>query len=507
MKRIITLIISIALFTATFTVGAYTVKQYNNGDVNRDGNVNVKDATVIQEYVAKMRKFDPMQEKLADVNLDSFINVKDATLVQKVIAKLDVMPDEGITTPSDTVKPTETQQPTQTVTETVTQKPTETQPATSPDDEIVPKVTIYYRDSLNWSKVYYYLYSSDGKKQAKDWPGVTPAEGSTSAGIKTYKYDVDVSEFDRVVFTNGTDKSMDVPLSIASTGFTPKSGTKGKDGKYVIEKYRAGKMIRGKLTTTTLEYSSGYNKKIWIYTPADYSETSDRKFPTIYMTDGQNLFSDHKDGHGGWDVEGAVDGLLANTGKSAIVVGIDNGNNKRDSELTPNIGAINSAIPAGEAKNYQNGTGKAFSEFVVNKVMPYVRENYKSSDKREENCVCGSSSGGLEAFYIGMENKDKFGTIGALSPAFLLFDDTVWNNYLKKFTLTDSSIPKLYLYCGNNDSLEKDLYTFTNDMHKRLLKKGFPQDKLVYSIFEPGIHNEQWWRMYFPEVLTLFFAK
>lgn len=72
MKRIITLIISIALFTATFTVGAYTVKQYNNGDVTRDGNVNVKDATVIQEYVAKMRKFDPMQEKLADVNLDSF---------------------------------------------------------------------------------------------------------------------------------------------------------------------------------------------------------------------------------------------------------------------------------------------------------------------------------------------------------------------------------------------------------------------------------------------------
>lgn len=56
------------------------------GDVDKDGQVNVKDATLIQKHVADMVDFDSMQDSRGDVDADSKITVKDATAIQKFVA-------------------------------------------------------------------------------------------------------------------------------------------------------------------------------------------------------------------------------------------------------------------------------------------------------------------------------------------------------------------------------------------------------------------------------------
>lgn len=61
---------------------------YMLGDVNMDGKLNIKDATSIQKYAAKMVEFDEVQQVLADYNSDQKINVKDATQIQKKLANL-----------------------------------------------------------------------------------------------------------------------------------------------------------------------------------------------------------------------------------------------------------------------------------------------------------------------------------------------------------------------------------------------------------------------------------
>lgn len=61
---------------------------FEMGDVNRDGKLNIKDATAIQKYAAKMIDFDAEQIALADYNGDTKINVKDATMIQKKIANI-----------------------------------------------------------------------------------------------------------------------------------------------------------------------------------------------------------------------------------------------------------------------------------------------------------------------------------------------------------------------------------------------------------------------------------
>ena len=59
------------------------------GDVNGDGKVNVKDATMIQKAAAKITKLTDDERLRADVNADSKVNVKDATAIQKFAAKIE----------------------------------------------------------------------------------------------------------------------------------------------------------------------------------------------------------------------------------------------------------------------------------------------------------------------------------------------------------------------------------------------------------------------------------
>ena len=59
------------------------------GDVNGDGKVNIKDATMIQKFAAKIIDLTDDEKLRADVNADNKNNVKDATAIQKFVAKIE----------------------------------------------------------------------------------------------------------------------------------------------------------------------------------------------------------------------------------------------------------------------------------------------------------------------------------------------------------------------------------------------------------------------------------
>ncbi|MBQ8001492.1 MAG: hypothetical protein IJ298_09925 [Ruminococcus sp.] len=58
------------------------------GDADLDGAVNIKDATLIQKYLAKLAQFDESAKLCADAEADGTVNIKDATAIQKFAAGL-----------------------------------------------------------------------------------------------------------------------------------------------------------------------------------------------------------------------------------------------------------------------------------------------------------------------------------------------------------------------------------------------------------------------------------
>ena len=245
----------------------------------------------------------------------------------------------------------------------------------------------------------------------------------------------------------------------------------------------------------------GRIKDVLIWTPEDYDASSKDKYAVIYMTDAQNLFKYDATATGSWAVAESALAMAKKGGQKCIIVGIENADGWRDDELTPNIGEV--LDPA-----FDDGHGKYFSDFVVDTVMPYINEHYNVYTDREHTHICGSSSGGIESFYIAMEHPDKFASVGALSPAFLLFDDATWVKYLGEKDFSKNT-PFIYLYCGNgaSDSLEQSLYTGTVSMPDTLQKIGYPEDKVVLKLSENAIHNEMYWRAVFPDYLKYAFPQ
>lgn len=91
------------------------------------------------------------------------------------------------------------------------------------------------------------------------------------------------------------------------------------------------------------------------------------------MTDGQNLFDKESTEYGSWNVIPAVE-KQKDTGFSAVIVGIDNGNIYRDSELTPKcIGEI-------QHRDYFNDIfspeGEVFDSFLTDTFIPYIENNF-----------------------------------------------------------------------------------------------------------------------------------
>lgn len=62
--------------------------EFEIGDANKDGKLNIRDATIIQKHLAKMVALDEKAVALADFDLNGKVNIKDATMIQKKIAGL-----------------------------------------------------------------------------------------------------------------------------------------------------------------------------------------------------------------------------------------------------------------------------------------------------------------------------------------------------------------------------------------------------------------------------------
>ena len=58
------------------------------GDINQDGNVDIKDATLIQKYLANIVDFNDEQLAVADTNGDGSVSIADATQIQRYLAQL-----------------------------------------------------------------------------------------------------------------------------------------------------------------------------------------------------------------------------------------------------------------------------------------------------------------------------------------------------------------------------------------------------------------------------------
>lgn len=227
----------------------------------------------------------------------------------------------------------------------------------------------------------------------------------------------------------------------------------------------------------------GVQRRIWLYLPKDYA-TSNKRYPVLYMHDGQNVFDNYTAAYGEWGVDEMLDSLYNETGKSCIVVAIDHGGATRLTDYNP----YNSIFTG-------KGRGRLYVQSIVESVKPFIDARYRSLPDAAHTYIAGSSMGGLITMGAVMQYPSVFGVAGILSPSFWAAPQLQSEvaGQLRRYR------GKLFFYCGGLEGRN-----MVPDMDTVISRITVSSKAQITRRLENGAgHNEASWKAIFPEFLKL----
>ncbi|HEU0013440.1 MAG TPA: alpha/beta hydrolase-fold protein [Longimicrobium sp.] len=237
----------------------------------------------------------------------------------------------------------------------------------------------------------------------------------------------------------------------------------------------------------------GRTRRVWIYLPPDYA-TTDRRYPVLYMHDGQNVFDAATSFAGEWGVDETLDSLHAAGDPGAIVVAVDNGGGRRLDEYSP-----------WTHPRHGGGEGDAYVDFLALTLKPFIDARYRTRPEREHTGVAGSSMGGLISLYAALKHPDVFGRAGVFSPAFWFSQEN--------FAFARAAGPprpgtRIYVVTGAREGDEPEVYVRDHlAMVDTLAAAGFRRGTdVVGYVRQDGTHSEGFWRREFPAAYLWLFA-
>ena len=231
--------------------------------------------------------------------------------------------------------------------------------------------------------------------------------------------------------------------------------------------------------------SGNRTRKAYIYLPDYYDEDELRRYPVLYMFDGHNVFFDADSAFGkSWNMTS----YLLWTRKPLIVVAVEcnkRGNNRlREYSPTSFEDARFGKI---------RGRGKAYMEWLVNELKPYIDANYRTLPDREHTIIAGSSMGGLMSLYAATVYNHVFSKAACLSPSLWTNPERLLKMVEKADVGEDTCIYMDYgsKEMGNHPANKEVLKA----MSQLLIEKNI---NLAFRIIPNGNHSEASWEKQIP---------
>jgi predicted alpha/beta superfamily hydrolase len=224
-----------------------------------------------------------------------------------------------------------------------------------------------------------------------------------------------------------------------------------------------------------------HDRDVLVWTPPGYEAEEHRRYPVLYMQDGQNLFEPDtaflKGEH--WRVGETASGLIAGSRIiPLIIVGLYNTGDARIDEYTPTRDA---ALGGGQADDY--------ARLLVEEVKPLVDRTYRTLPEAAHTGIAGSSLGGLVSLHVGFTHPSVFSKVAAISPS-------VWwdRRAILKTIRQSRAKPPLRLWVDMGTAEGRRGLDDARLLKAALVGLGFADNvDLHYAEYEGATHSELAW--------------
>jgi predicted alpha/beta superfamily hydrolase len=240
--------------------------------------------------------------------------------------------------------------------------------------------------------------------------------------------------------------------------------------------------------------------RVWLPPGYDDNENSARRYPVLYLNDGQNLFEPSTSFTGvEWEIDETADRLIREEQvPPMVIVGIDNAGRERFREYMPHR-SLSPMMLRVQGNRYPN--------FLMKEVMPFVARNYRVAPGPENTGLGGSSLGALISLYTVAVHPGWFGKL-------LLESPSLWasNRQMIKDSRPIKQWPgRIFLATGTAEVGREDRDRSVVDDVRELAaifhRAGLDDRRLRLMIDEGATHHESSWARRFPDALSFLFGE
>jgi predicted alpha/beta superfamily hydrolase len=243
----------------------------------------------------------------------------------------------------------------------------------------------------------------------------------------------------------------------------------------------------------------GNRRDVWVYLPPGYRRWSKKRYPVLYMHDGQNVF-DAATSFAGveWGVDETAQRLICQKLiEPLIIVAVANMGEERIHEYTPTPGVIDARA---KRKKRSHALGRMYGQFLMEELKPCIDKKYRTRREAEFTGLGGSSLGGLVTLTMGILFPQVFTRLIVMSPS-------IWWDDFAVCRLVDTLEQKPPLKIWLDTGTAEPGWEQARELRDRLIEKGWQPDvDLSYLEVKGADHSEAAWAARVDPALRFLFS-
>jgi predicted alpha/beta superfamily hydrolase len=236
----------------------------------------------------------------------------------------------------------------------------------------------------------------------------------------------------------------------------------------------------------------GGNRTVRVYLPPSYDHAPRRRYPVLYLHDGQNVFSSAGTnccfGWGSWELDTTANGLI--TGKrmqEIIMVAVDNSRWRYQEYRGPQapVSTKKDSKKKAAAKPAESTRFDDYAAFLIKELKPRIDREYRTLTSAAHTAVMGSSLGGICSLALAWENPKTFGGAASLSGSFQIDKKQFLENVLRPYQRKPKKI-RIYLDSGTLDYTgDDDGRKYTQAVAQELRRIGWKDEISLKEFIDP----------------------